>query len=65
MDTVKNLIEYGIQEGKIIQNYTLIGHRQVRKTACPGDKFYDEITTWPHYSELPLTEVYNPDENKI
>lgn len=65
LDTVKNLIDYGVQEGKIIKNYTLIGHRQVRKTECPGTKFYNEISTWPHYSELPITEVYDPNENKI
>jgi N-acetylmuramoyl-L-alanine amidase len=49
MNLTQKLIECGQQEGYIIQNYTLYGHRDVRDTDCPGDKFYQEISTWPQF----------------
>nr|AAY27973.1 peptidoglycan recognition protein 1 [Euprymna scolopes] len=49
LNAVNNLIVCGIKQNKITKNYSLYGHRDVRKTACPGDKFYDLITKWSHY----------------
>ncbi|KFB43563.1 AGAP001212-PB-like protein [Anopheles sinensis] len=55
------LIEYGVRQGIIAQNYTLLGHRQVRSTECPGDRLFEEIKTWPNFS--PMTDIV--DQNKI
>lgn len=50
---VKNLIACGISGGKIQTNYKLLGHRQTKATACPGDKLYQEIKTWPKWASSP------------
>ncbi|CAG9821385.1 unnamed protein product [Phaedon cochleariae] len=48
--TVHQLIQMGVREGKIAQDYRLVGHKQVRYgTACPGNKLYDEIKTWTNF----------------
>lgn len=49
INAVKSLIHCGVQMGKITHNYVLKGHRDVGQTACPGDKLYALIKTWPHY----------------
>ncbi|XP_044737984.1 peptidoglycan-recognition protein LB-like isoform X2 [Chrysoperla carnea] len=50
LQTVKDLIQCGVDDGYISNDYILYGHRQVRATDCPGDALYKEIQTWPHYS---------------
>lgn len=50
LDAVKNLIALGIENGHIEKNYTLIGHRQVRNTECPGTRLFEEISKWQHFS---------------
>ncbi|XP_052870252.1 peptidoglycan-recognition protein LB [Anopheles cruzii] len=57
----ETVIEYGVRQGIIAQNYTLLGHRQVRATECPGDRLFEEIKTWPHFS--PMTDV--GDKNNV
>ncbi|KAK2146721.1 hypothetical protein LSH36_586g01011 [Paralvinella palmiformis] len=44
------------EEGYIIPDYELFGHRDGRCTDCPGDVLYSIIQTWPHYSfrEIPI-----------
>lgn len=49
INAVKSLIDCGVKLGKITHNYVLKGHRDVGQTACPGDKLYALIKTWPHY----------------
>lgn len=49
---VENLMNYGIEIGKIQANYTLLGHRQTRATDCPGQKLYELIQTWPHWKNI-------------
>nr|AAY27974.1 peptidoglycan recognition protein 2 precursor [Euprymna scolopes] len=49
LDAVNNLIVCGIKQNNITKDYLLYGHRNVRETACPGDKFYELIKTWPHF----------------
>lgn len=44
------LIKCGVENGKIIGNYILKGHRDVGNTECPGQTLYDYIQTWPHYN---------------
>lgn len=53
LDAVKELIDFGVDNGYIEKDYKLIGHRQVRKTECPGDRLYAEIQTWGHYCPTP------------
>lgn len=53
LENVHQLINYGVSSGKIQENYTLLGHRQVRKTECPGDRLFNEISTWKHFQSLP------------
>jgi len=53
IEKVHRLIAFGVSTGKIQSNYTLLGHRQVRNTECPGDRLFKEISTWNHFQELP------------
>lgn len=50
LEAVHRLIEFGVANGNVQKNYTLIGHRQVRDTECPGDRLFKEIRTWPHFA---------------
>ncbi|XP_039947942.1 peptidoglycan-recognition protein LB-like isoform X1 [Bactrocera neohumeralis] len=49
----KSLIEFGMAKGYIDAEYKLLAHRQVRDTECPGQRLYEEITTWPHFALKP------------
>lgn len=44
------LINDGIRLGKIRKDYKLYGCRQLNGSQSPGDKFYDLIKTWDHWS---------------
>ncbi|KAK7484920.1 hypothetical protein BaRGS_00023840 [Batillaria attramentaria] len=48
-NTVKQLIQCGLDNGKISSSYTLKGHRDVGQTSCPGDALYNLIHSWSHY----------------
>jgi hypothetical protein len=52
MEAAKDLIQCGVERGSIAVDYKLLGHRQVRETMCPGDTFYENITTWSHWDPL-------------
>ncbi|KAK3590386.1 hypothetical protein CHS0354_028495 [Potamilus streckersoni] len=47
---VKQMIACGVSNHKISSSYILHGHRDVGQTDCPGNKLYDLIQSWPHYS---------------
>lgn len=49
LNAAKALIQCGINNGKISTSYDLYGHRDLKATACPGDKLYDIIKSWPQY----------------
>nr|XP_023016705.1 peptidoglycan-recognition protein LB-like isoform X2 [Leptinotarsa decemlineata] len=54
LTAVHQLIEMGVREGKIAEDYKLVGHKQVRDgTACPGEKLYSSIQSWPHFYKVP------------
>ncbi|XP_033223719.1 peptidoglycan-recognition protein LC-like [Belonocnema kinseyi] len=53
LHAAQKLIELGVKEGKITEDYILLGHRQVAKTLSPGDALYKIIQTWPHWSPYP------------
>ncbi|XP_028035304.1 peptidoglycan-recognition protein LB-like [Bombyx mandarina] len=50
LQSVKDLIEAGVRLGHIRSDYKLIGHRQVTPTECPGQRLFDEISKWDHFS---------------
>lgn len=52
LQSVKDLIQFGIDSNHIQSNYTLIGHRQSMPTPCPGDKLFDIIKTWQHWRNV-------------
>lgn len=54
IDAINGIIQFGIDKGHIQANYTLLGHRQVRETECPGDRFFNEIKSWKHFVNLPV-----------
>ena len=39
LDAIKKLIKCGVEKEYIKPNYLLRGHRQVRDTECPGNRF--------------------------
>ncbi|XP_051797443.1 uncharacterized protein LOC110970843 [Acanthochromis polyacanthus] len=43
------LASCAVSGGRLRSDYILHGHRQVVDTACPGDAFYAEIQSWPHF----------------
>jgi len=49
----KKLLEIGIEEKNLDNNYKLIGQRQVINSKSPGSKLYDIIKTWKHWSSTP------------
>ncbi|KAJ6636565.1 Peptidoglycan-recognition protein LB, partial [Pseudolycoriella hygida] len=53
IENAHRLIAFGASTGKIQQNYTLLGHRQVRNTECPGDRLFKEISTWKNFESDP------------
>ncbi|XP_063986629.1 peptidoglycan-recognition protein LC-like [Diachasmimorpha longicaudata] len=50
---LRRLIEAGVKQGKIADNYKLMGHRQFTETLSPGEMLYRIITTWDHWSPKP------------
>lgn len=55
LQTVKELIQVGVEKGYIQANYKLVGHRQVRDTECPGGALHEEIKNWKHFSKFPAS----------
>ncbi|XP_049828073.1 uncharacterized protein LOC126267162 isoform X3 [Schistocerca gregaria] len=53
MLALRQLIELGVREGFIAENYKLLGHRQLANTESPGTRLYEELMTWPHWSRTP------------
>ncbi|XP_067315150.1 N-acetylmuramoyl-L-alanine amidase isoform X2 [Pseudorasbora parva] len=53
MELVRHhLVKCGVSNGFLQENFTILGHRQVVATHCPGDSLYSEITTWEHYKDM-------------
>lgn len=51
LKTTQDLIAHAIDQGYLSSNYTLLGHRQVRDTICPGPALFNEIKQWPNFDE--------------
>ncbi|KAJ8985847.1 hypothetical protein NQ317_006218 [Molorchus minor] len=45
LQALKDLVSCGVEQGKIVSNLHLIGHRQGGTTQCPGDKLYNYVKT--------------------
>lgn len=61
INAVFSLIKCTVEKAKVMSNYTLYGHRQVRDTTCPGDDLFAEIQSWPHWKP---GKHYPPIEKK-
>lgn len=58
MELVRDqLASCAVGGGRLIPTFTLMGHRQVVNTACPGDALYSEIKTWKHFGVCRNFEV--------
>lgn len=53
MNALKNLIQSSMDKGVLSKTHKVLGHRQVRATECPGDRLFQEISTWEHFSAKP------------
>lgn len=49
----KQLLQKGVELGYLKKDYKLLAARQVSTTQSPGDSFYEDIKTWPHWAENP------------
>ncbi|KAK7793877.1 hypothetical protein R5R35_014156 [Gryllus longicercus] len=64
----QRLLACGARRGALAADYSLLGHRQVRNTQCPGDAFYAQLSAWPHWvarldPALDATVRANPNAN--
>lgn len=57
LQAAKDLIAFGVAQGYIDPAYKLLGHRQVRDTECPGGRLFQEISTWPHFTQVNTTDA--------
>lgn len=59
LEAINNVIDCGIQIGKIMPDYKLYGHCDARPMfESPGKRFYPLIKTWPHYEyRIPLEKL--------
>lgn len=48
----QQLIQQGVELQKIAEDYHLYGHRQLIPTISPGNKVYEIIQTWDHWTEV-------------
>ncbi|XP_016992701.2 peptidoglycan-recognition protein SD [Drosophila takahashii] len=51
LEAAQKLLEHAVKEGQLVENYKLLGHRQVSATRSPGEALYNLIQQWPHWSE--------------
>ncbi|OWR54948.1 peptidoglycan-recognition protein LB-like [Danaus plexippus] len=49
LESAQALIKLGVDLGYISPDYSLMGHRQVGSTECPGGALQKEISTWPKF----------------
>ncbi|KAG8229559.1 hypothetical protein J437_LFUL009033 [Ladona fulva] len=52
VNAAKWLIQEGVRLGKVDKDYVLLAHRQVSPTESPGEKLFEMMKQWPHWSEL-------------
>ncbi|KAF6306875.1 peptidoglycan recognition protein 2 [Rhinolophus ferrumequinum] len=48
--TVRDVLpRCAVRAGFLRPDYALLGHRQLVRTACPGDALFHLLRTWPHF----------------
>ncbi|EDV40730.2 uncharacterized protein Dana_GF10655 [Drosophila ananassae] len=50
LEVAQRLLEQAVQLGQLLENYKLVGHRQLSATESPGEALYALIKQWPHWS---------------
>lgn len=58
MAAAKALIKCGVTNGHLTSDYKLVGHRQLIAIEGPGRKLYQEIRSWPDWTDN-LTGIKN------
>ncbi|CAB0038027.1 unnamed protein product [Trichogramma brassicae] len=53
LEATLGLLELAVARDKLARDYKLLGQRQVAHTSSPGDKLFNVIRTWEHWSESP------------
>uniref|UniRef100_G1P4V7 Peptidoglycan recognition protein 2 n=1 Tax=Myotis lucifugus TaxID=59463 RepID=G1P4V7_MYOLU len=43
-----------VRAGFLRPDYTLLGHRQLVRTECPGDALFHQLRSWPHFDVVSL-----------
>nr|UIW25016.1 peptidoglycan-recognition protein SC2 [Lasioderma serricorne] len=49
-DALKELLEFALSSGEVKSDYSLIGHKQTKRTACPGVYLMNAIKTYDHFN---------------
>lgn len=52
LNVAQQLLQHGVDEGKLIPNYKLYGHCQLAPFPSPGEKLYEKIQTWPNWTDV-------------
>ncbi|XP_028895054.1 peptidoglycan-recognition protein LE [Zeugodacus cucurbitae] len=52
LNSCKNFLKRGVEEGHLAPDYKLIAHCQCRSTESPGRKLYEELQTWEHFYNI-------------
>lgn len=50
LTAAQELIKEGVRMGKLKEDYRLYGHRQLIPTISPGNRLYEHLQTWDHWS---------------
>lgn len=48
-----------VRAGLLRPDYTLLGHRQLVRTDCPGDALFRQLRTWPHFDGVSLRHPHS------
>ncbi|XP_067640892.1 peptidoglycan-recognition protein LE [Eurosta solidaginis] len=52
LNTLKNFLNRGVQNGHLAPDYKLIAQCQCRPTESPGRKLYEELQSWEHFYNI-------------
>uniref|UniRef100_W8BZR2 Peptidoglycan-recognition protein LE n=2 Tax=Ceratitis capitata TaxID=7213 RepID=W8BZR2_CERCA len=52
MNSCKNFLKKGVEEGHLAPDYKLIAACQCRSTESPGRRLYEELQTWHHFYNI-------------
>ncbi|GAB0091381.1 hypothetical protein DMENIID0001_062190 [Sergentomyia squamirostris] len=61
LEVAKDLIQYGVSNNYVDQDYKLFAARQLRATDSPGTRLVAEIQNWPHWTTLDQEQKSCPD----